>query len=221
MRTTAIALTVVAACLLFAANAAANPLIMWWLRDSPVGAPNGLWDDQWSGGTVYPEGELAFWEDPGYEPGCEEFEAENSFVRLGDESDPLRAYLEPPFSGTQVAGEAIGGFSFRQTTPEVAVVHVELYKVQLDGSYPEYIGGSVHEVIDLPPWPPSYLEFSLGSVPEMEMMSERFVVLIYSDGQYTDMVWDCTYWGGWILLPQEPFNPVEAMNWSTIKALYR
>ncbi|MBD3348466.1 MAG: hypothetical protein GF400_04625 [Candidatus Eisenbacteria bacterium] len=220
MRPVAIALAV---CLLLCASAAfANPLVLWWLRDSPLDAPNGVWDDQWSGGLVLPEGEIAYIEDPGYDPDCFEFESENSFVHLGTGGEVLRAYLDPPIDGTQVGGPATARLSFRQTTPEIEFVYVNLYKVGLFGEDPELIGGDSATVEAIPAWPPTTYDFVLGNVPQMEMQDERFMVTVFCDGQYTDLVWDCTGWDGWIQLPQEdPFNPVEAMNWSTIKAMYR
>ena len=222
MRATANTLAAVLAASILVSVAHANPVVLWYLRDSPVEAPNGVWDDQWSGGTVLPEGEVILPQDPGYDPDCWEFEELNSFVRLGAGENALRAYLDPPVTGTQVGGAATGTFSFRQTTPEAATVCVELYRVDADGGSPEFIGDDCLPVENLASWPPTPHFFTMGTVPLMEMQNERFMVLIHCDGQYTDLVWDCIGWDGWIQLPQDdPFNPVEAMRWSSIKAMYR
>ena len=90
--------------LALAGTCAANPLVLWYIHDSPYGAGNGVWDDQWSGGSVLPEGEVVLPEDPGYDPDCGSLESENSFATIGQGAEALVAYLDPPFTGTQPAG---------------------------------------------------------------------------------------------------------------------
>jgi len=221
MRSIAIASAVVLAAVLLVGAASANPLVLWYLRDSPTSAPNGVWDDQWSGGAVTPPGEIVLPEDPGYNPDCYEFEELNKFARIGLDGEAMRAYLDPTFLGTQVGGTATGSFAFRQTTPEVSTVCVELYKVGPYGENPEFVGMDCVELVEIASWPPTIYPVALGTVPQMEMYGERFMVVISSDGQYTDLVWDCLAWDGWIQLPEDdPFNPVQTMSWSTIKAMY-
>lgn len=221
MRTTAGALLALACVLVLATACTANPLILWYIRDSPVGVGNDIWDDQWSGGMVLPSGEVILPEDPGYDPDCHDQEAANSFARIGQGAEVLRAYLDPPFDGTQPAGEVTALLSFRQTCWELAFVTVELYKVDLFGGNPEFLVANYAEVAT-EAWPPTMHFFVLGEIEEIQMSNDRFMVVISSDGQCTDLVWDCTYWEGWIQLPEDdPFNLVETTNWTTIKAFYR
>ncbi|MFH1502287.1 MAG: hypothetical protein ABIG03_04500 [Candidatus Eisenbacteria bacterium] len=221
MRTATLGLAASLCVVLVAGVASANPVVLWYVHDSPVGAGNGVWDDQWSGGTILPPGEIVRPEDPGYDPDCGSVEAANVFAPIGSGPDVLRAYLDPPFTGTQPDGAVYALFSFRQTCAEMAFVTIELYKVDVNGNSPEFLVADYAE-ITAPQWPPVQHYFALGNIPEIEMQNERFMVVISSDGQCTDVVWDCTALDGWIQLPEDdPFNPVARMEWSAIKALYR
>ncbi len=221
MRPSAIATASVLCVVLCVAVCAANPLVLWYIHDSPVGTGNDLWDDQWSGGLVFPEGEIVLPQDPGYEPECQDQEAANSFARIGHGAEALRAYFDPPVNGTQPAGTVTAAFAFRQTCWELAYVTVALYKVDLYGGSPEFLVSHLVEIA-AESWPPTRHFFDLGDIPEIEMYNGRFMVVISSDGQCTDVVWNCTYWDGWIQLPEDdPFNPVQRTDWGTIKSLYR
>lgn len=222
VRALAIAACSALCALLCVSAVSANPVVLWYIRDSPVAAPNGSWDDQWSGGLVSPEGEVVLPEDPGYDPDCGTYEAENTFAHVGSGQDVLSAYLDLGYVyATQVAGTVTASLCFRQTMREVAFVTVELYRVDAMGGNPEFLCADYAEII-ADPWPPSCHFFVLGDVPETDMTGHLFRVDISSDGQNTDLVWDCTNWEGWIQLPEsDPFNPVGDMSWSTIKALYR
>jgi hypothetical protein len=221
MRTTANALLVAACVLVLTSACAANPVVLWYIRDTPVGPGNGVWDDQWSGGTVLPPGEVVLWEGPDLDPDCGSLESANSFARLGEGAEALRAYLDPPFNHTQPAGTVTALLSFRQTCWELAFVTIELYKVDLFGGNPEFLVADVAEIATSQ-WPPITQFFVLGDIPEIEMTNDRFMVVVSSDGQCTDLVWDCIPWEGWIQLPEDdPFNPVALTDWGTIKALYR
>lgn len=221
MRSTAFVFGCVLCVLACTAVCSANPLILWYIRDSPVEAPNGTWDDQWSGGLVLPEGEIVLAEDPGYGPDCQDQEEANSFARVGAGELALRAYLDPPFTGTQPAGAVTAMLSFRQTCWEIAFVTVELYRVGAFGDHPELLVADYAEIAT-EAWPPTQYFFVLGDIPEIEMYNDRFMMVISSDGNCTDLVWNCTYWDGWIQLPEDdPFNAARQMDWSTIKALYR
>lgn len=222
MRRNAIAVCAVLSSLLFAAAASANPVVLWYIRDSPVSAPNGVWDDQWSGGLVLPEGEVLLPEDPGYDPDCGQYESENSFAHVGQGESALRAYIDPSLLFvTQPAGTVTASLCFRQTGAEVALVSVELYRVGTFGENPEFLCADYAEIIT-ESWPPDCVFFVLGDIPEMNMQGHYFMIVISSDGQYTDLVWDCTCWEGWFQLPEDdPFNSVSDLTWSAIKALYR
>ncbi len=222
MRSVAIAFCAALCVLTSAGVVSANPAVLWYVRDSPVESPNGVWDDQWSGGTVQPAGEIILPEDPGYDPGCGENESENSFALIGQGENALRAYLDLGYlHTTQVAGTVTAALSFRQTQPEFALISVEFYRVTSAGGEQEFLCADYAE-ISVGDWPPTDQFFVLGEIPEMDMSGHMFMVLISSDGQHTELVWNCTSWNGWIQLPEEdPFNPVEGGSWSTIKAMYR
>jgi hypothetical protein len=211
-------------CALMSAGAvSANPVVLWYIRDSPVESPNGVWDDQWSGGAVQPAGEIILPQDPGYDPGgCGEVESENSFALIGQGENALRAYLDLGYMHTtQVAGTVTALLSFRQTQTELAFVSVELYRVTDTGGDQEFLCADYAE-ISTGAWPPTTEFFVLGEIPEMDMSDRMFMVRISSDGEHTELVWDCTAWDGWIQLPEEdPFNTVDVLSWSTIKAMYR
>ena len=101
------------------------------------------------------------------------------------------------------------------------MVGVELFKVDVFGGSPEFVASDYREII-AGSWPPTRQTFDLGNIPEIEMTNDRFLVVISTSGNCTDVIWDCTFWDGWILFPQDdPFNPVERTDWGIIKALYR
>ena len=216
MKPTVIIVSIVLCTTFFASVGIANPVALWYLRDSPVETPNGVWDDQWSGGTVFPEGELIIFDPPPYGHECAEYEWAASFARVGSGENALYAYTDPPFTGTQPDGTITAILPFRQTCWEMATVTVTAYQVDADGGSPVELASDLQQVVAAG-WPPTSYFFVLGDVPEIEMVNQRFLIVISTeDGECTDLVWDCC-----VQFPEEGPNPVTDVNWGTIKALYR
>jgi hypothetical protein len=200
--------------------ALANPIPQWFLRDTPLDNPNGIWDDQWSGGTVNPPGEIISWEIPPWEHPCGELESAASFAPVGSGENALRSYSDPPYGDTQAEGNGIAVLSFRQTCWEAATVDVAIYKVDADGSNPVLLA-SASQIVAVEGWPPTEIPFELVNIPETPMNGGRFLLVISTeDGQCTDLVWDCIHWDCWITLP-EAGSSVEQSAWGAVKAQYQ
>jgi len=198
----------------------ANPIAPWFLRDSPVGNPNAIWDDQWSGGTVYPPGEIITGMPPSEGHPCADDESAASIAPIGSGANALRAYSEVIFVDDQTWPRGDALFSFRQTCWEVATVEVTLYLVDPDGSNPVFLA-SDSQTITGGTWPPLQMFFELRNIPQMPMNAVRFLLVISSeDGQCTDLVWNCWAWDSWIYLPARSI-PTEKAAWGAVKALYR
>lgn len=209
------ALTAVLTC---AAPAAANPIPVAYLHDSPAGNPNGIWDDQWSGGTVFPEGEFFDVAGP-YGVNCH-LEENASIARIGSGEEALYVYDEPPFTGTMPAGYTVGWLSLRQTCWEMATIEVTLYKAGVNGCPPCEELLSTSQDVACSGWPPTLYVFDLGWTPEITMENERLLIVISTpNGQCTDIVWDCPDWPTWFEFPWG--SPVNQASWGTIKALYK
>jgi hypothetical protein len=216
------AIQVPAACLaalLFVGSAAANPIFSFEIHDSPEGSPNGVWDDQWSSSSVFPEGEYVDLEPP-YNYDCQE-EWNASVAPIGDGSSALYAYMDPPLTGGQPDWQVWGYLSLRQTCWEAATVVVTLYRASAQGCPPceELLSGSV--TVGCASWPPTGYVVPLGALPSMYMDNERLLFVISSpDAQCTDIIWDCAYYSSYFAFAMD-MSPVEALSWGTMKALYR
>jgi hypothetical protein len=211
---------VLLATLLAAGFALANPIPQWFLRDTPVGNPNGVWDDQWSGGTVNPPGEIITWEPPPWDHPCGDDPFAASIAPIGAGENALRVYTDPPYEDTQAEGNGIAVLSLRQTCFETATVEVALYRVDAEGGNPILLT-SASQNVGVGGWPPTVVPFDLMNVPETPMNGGRFLLLISTpDGQCTDLVWDCADWDCWITLPEQG-SAVEQSAWGAVKARYR
>lgn len=199
---------------------AANPLPVYNLHDSPYGAPNGVWDDQWSSGTVVPEGELLSWNNPPYDIDCD-LEENASIVTLPGPEAPLRAYTDPPLTGVQDAGFCMVVLPLRQTCYELCTVTVLLSTVAADGGPPVVPLLSKSLEVATGSWPPTLHYFDLGELPQMNMVDLRYRVDIWTDGLCTDLVWGCHTYESALYVPPESGNPVLPMSWALIKVLYR
>jgi hypothetical protein len=201
-------------------TALANPVVQWFLRDSPVGDPNGIWDDQWSGGSVNPPGEIITWVWPPSGDPCGDSELAASIAAVGSGENALLAYTDPVYEGNQAEGTGMAVLSFRQTCWEAATVVVSLFRVEADGSDPLLLA-SASQVVAVGAWPPTAFSFELTGIPLTPMNGRRFLFVISSeDAQCTDLVWDCDAWACWITLPEEG-NPAEPAALGAVKALYR
>jgi len=221
MSRTAKALSLSAILLAFLAGvASANPLPVYYFHDSPYGAPNGVWDDQWSGGTVLPEGEFITWQSPPHGIDCE-IEENASIVRIPNQANALRAYTDPPMAGVHEAGYCLVVLPLRQTCYEICNVTVELSTVAADGGPPVTPLLSTSLEVATEGWPPTQHQFMLGEVPSMNMAGRRYRVDIWSDGLCTDLVWDCYDFECALYAPPDSANPVAPKSWTSIKSLYR
>lgn len=198
----------------------ANPLPVYNFHDSPQGSPNGVWDDQWSGGAVLPEGELVNWDMPSYDIECD-LEENASIVTIPDAASPLRAYTDPPLVGVHEAGWCSVCLPLRQTCYEACTVTVEISTVAADGGPPvvPLLSRTLEVVTGY--WPPTLHRFELGSLPEMNMSGLRYRVDIWTDGLCTDLVWGCHNYECALYTPPEEGNPVAPRSWAMIKSLYR
>jgi hypothetical protein len=198
----------------------ANPLPVYYIHDSPYGTPNGTWDDQWSGGTVLPAGELVNWQSPPYGIDCD-IEENASIVTIPDAASLLHAYTDPPLTGVHDAGSCMVVLPLRQTCYELCTVTVALLTVAADGGPPvvPLLSTSLEVATDF--WPPALHYFFLGDLPEMNMAGLRYRVDISTDGLCTDLVWGCHAYECFLQTPLEAGNPVEPRSWAGIKRLYR
>ena len=221
MKRTAILLSsILLIAVLGATTALANPVVQWFLRDSPVDNPDGVWNDLWSGGSVNPPGEIITWMWPPSGHPCGSSELEASIVAVGSGEDALLAYTDPVYEGTQAEGTGMAVLSFRQTCWEAATVVVSLYRVEADGSSPLLLA-SASQDLAVSAWPPTAVSFELSGIPPTPMNGRRFLFVISSEGaQCTDLVWDCDAWPCWITLPEEG-NPAEQSALGEVKILYR
>ncbi len=221
MKRTAILLTsLLLLAVLGAAVALANPVVQWFLRDSPVEGPDRVWNDLWSGGSVNPPGEIITWMFPPPDHPCGDSELEASIVAVGSGGNALLAYTDPVYEGNQAAGTGMAMLSFRQTCWEVATVVVSLYRVDADGSNPLLLASASQDVA-VGAWPPTAFNFELSDIAPTPMNGGRFLIVISSENaQCTDLVWDCFAWDCWITLPEEG-NPAEKSALGAVKALYR
>jgi hypothetical protein len=205
---------------LCAAPLLANPIVQWSLRDTPLGSPDGIWNDQWSGGFVNPPGELLFWDPPPMDQPCGDDEGAASIARIGAGEFALLAYSDPVYGGTQAGGYGNAVLFLRQTCWEVSTVVVSVYKVDADGGNPVLLASDAQSVA-VDSWPPTEFFFEFENVPVTPMDDGRFLLEISTeDGACTDIVWDCLDFNCWVTLPEEG-NPPEATAWGKVKALYR
>ncbi len=196
-----------------------NPVPEWYLRDSPVGNPNGIWDDQWSGGTVSPPGEVITAEPPPDGHPCAESEAEASITPVGSSENALLVYTDHVFENDLTWLTASMVLSLRQTCAEVATVDVAVFMVDVDGSNPVYLSGTSLAVA-AEAWPPTTFEFQILDIPVMPLHEARILFVISTeDGQCTDLVWDCLEWPT-IVVPPAQSVPVALDTWSSVKIRY-
>jgi len=201
---------------------AADPPSILYFCDSPVEAPNLLWDDQWSGGLVQPPGELLS-ADPPAEMGGEP-DPLHSMARIGSWDTPLRAYSDPPYTGRVPGGPAAAYLMIRQTCEEPEEIGVALYRASLDGCGACEMLSLGFTMVDCGEWPPVLHHVDLGWLAPTDMTSDRFMVEVFSSssraGEGTDIVWASPEWPSWIELPQGGSH-IEEKTWSEIKTLYR
>ncbi len=225
MRTTTMALAAgVCLATLFALPSGAEPPSVLYLCDSPVESPNLLWDDQWSGGTVHPSGEVLTPAPPtlvgqwGATPLY-------SMARVASWDEPHRAYSDVPYTGRVPGGPATAFLTLRQTCAEPEEIGVALYRASADGCGDCEMLTLGFATADCGEWPPSVCVVDLGWLSPTDLENQRLMLEIFSTspsraGEGTDIVWAAPEWPSWIELPQGGSH-VEEKTWSEIKTLYR
>lgn len=223
MRMTAMALGIGVCLAALALPCAADPPPVLYLCDSPIQLPNLLWDDQWSGDAVHPEGEvlMAF---PPVAVGSWGATPMHSMARIPSWDEPLRAYSDTPYLGRVPAGPAAAYLAIRQTCAEPEEIGVAVYRVSESGGDAELLTLGF-ATVDCDEWPPTTCVVDLGWLTQVQMENHRLMVEIFSTApsraaEGTDIAWATPEWPSWIELPQGGSH-VEEKTWSEIKRLYQ